>query len=60
MTRKKRLVTLLLIMLIAIAGFLYFYMKGSNEPDYKGTFVNAYVREEVLWYEKWVFVYKGW
>ncbi|NMB44110.1 MAG: hypothetical protein GX995_08270 [Clostridiales bacterium] len=48
MTRKKRLVTLLLIMLIAIAGFLYFYMKGSNEPDYKGTFVNAYVREEVL------------
>ncbi|NLJ89784.1 MAG: hypothetical protein GX323_02705 [Clostridiales bacterium] len=48
MIRKKGLVTLLIIVLLVLAGFLYFYIKGNNEPDYKGTFVETYIREEVL------------
>ncbi len=48
MTAKKKLATFLVIILIVIVGFLYLFMKNSSERDYRGIFVEAYNKEDVL------------
>lgn len=48
MAMRKKIAVGLVILLIALAGFLYFFIGKNENQEYKGTFVQNQCKEDIL------------